>query len=331
MSAGVWIARDASDNGMSLEQPASDIPLSPDVATGKLPSPSGNGSAPDPFDPATLRLSQDYAASLGVKKALLTIPVKKPDKSWFVRAHPDEAYHLNTCVIELKTDQELYLVSPHLWPALAGESTFVPKALFTAISRQGVLFVWHVRLPGADGKIDAWSQSALARLTWPSRVGCECPQTWALVPMTSIRPRPIFRNPPGPKCLSENCYESLSRTSKSIPSIIPCCASCAGRFERWPAWIAFAKSGWPTSNFSPHQASGPIRFAWWLANSEAVAFCDSGRMMVLPGFPLRTDAKVVRWPDRYMDDRGKTMWEKVQTIFADLGSSKGEGITDDTL
>lgn len=40
--------------------------------------------------------------------------------------------------------------------------------------------------------------------------------------------------------------------------------------------------------------------------------------LVLPGFPLRTDAKVVRWPDRYMDPRGAGMWQTVQTILAEL-------------
>ena len=30
--------------------------------------------------------------------------------------------------------------------------------------------------------------------------------------------------------------------------------------------------------------------------------------LVLPGFPLRTDAKVVRYPDRYTDPRGERMW-----------------------
>ena len=33
--------------------------------------------------------------------------------------------------------------------------------------------------------------------------------------------------------------------------------------------------------------------------------------LVLPGFPLRTDAKIVRHPDRYQDDRGRGMWETV--------------------
>jgi hypothetical protein len=62
--------------------------------------------APDPFDPASLRLSGEVAAGLGVKKALLTVPVRKPDKSWFVRVHADPNYALETAVIELKEDGE---------------------------------------------------------------------------------------------------------------------------------------------------------------------------------------------------------------------------------
>src|SRR5262249_17913122 len=60
-----------------------------------------------------------------------------------------------------KEDRETYLVAPALWPALVAESTFSPRALFTAVSRQGVTFLWPVRLPGPDGKVDEWSRSAL--------------------------------------------------------------------------------------------------------------------------------------------------------------------------
>jgi hypothetical protein len=128
-------------------------------------------AGPDPFDVDSLRISQDFSAALGVKKALLTVPVRKPSKEWFVRTHPDETYRLQTAVIELKEDREVYLVAPQLWPELAGESTFSPRALFTAMNRQGVLFLWPVRLPGSDGKLDEWSRTALegaelARKQW---------------------------------------------------------------------------------------------------------------------------------------------------------------------
>jgi hypothetical protein len=44
--------------------------------------------------------------------------------------------------------------------------------------------------------------------------------------------------------------------------------------------------------------------------------------VVLAGFPLRTDAKVVRYPDRYMDDRGRRMWETVQRSLDELTAAQ---------
>jgi hypothetical protein len=117
--------------------------------------------APDPFDPESLRLGQEFETAVGVRKTLITVPVRKPDKSWFVQVHPAESYCLKTAVIELKEDREIYLIAHSLWPELAGESTFGARALFTTITRQGVVFFWPIRLPGHDGKLDAWSESAL--------------------------------------------------------------------------------------------------------------------------------------------------------------------------
>ena len=68
--------------------------------------------APNPFDPARFRLSQDFQATLGVKKALLTVPVRKPSKEWWVQAHPNRDYWMETMVLELKEDRETYLVEP---------------------------------------------------------------------------------------------------------------------------------------------------------------------------------------------------------------------------
>jgi hypothetical protein len=126
---------------------------------------TGNVPVVDPFDPSRLRLSQDFVAAAGVKKVLNTIPVRKPSKEWFVMTHPDPSYRIQTCVVELKEDSETYLVDPSLWPELAGESTFSPRALMTAINRQGVLFLWPIRLPGPDGRLYEWSRSAMEAAT----------------------------------------------------------------------------------------------------------------------------------------------------------------------
>jgi len=121
----------------------------------------GSNTPPDPFDPASLRLTGDMTAALGVSKALITVPVKKPEKSWFVRVHPDPNYQVATAVLELKEERETYLVAPALRSALAGESMFQPRSLHTAVNRQGVVFLWPLRIAGQDGKVDEWSRSAI--------------------------------------------------------------------------------------------------------------------------------------------------------------------------
>src|SRR5262245_52474153 len=111
------------------------------------------------FNLSRLRLGQDFAEQLGVKKLLSTVPVRKPDRQSFVRVHPDPTRRLDTATLTLKDERETYLVDPSLWRELPGE--LVPTALFTAITRQGVVFLWPVRLPGPDGRLDSWSRSAL--------------------------------------------------------------------------------------------------------------------------------------------------------------------------
>ena len=37
--------------------------------------------------------------------------------------------------------------------------------------------------------------------------------------------------------------------------------------------------------------------------------------VILDGFRLRSDAKIVRWPDRYMDGRGREFWGRVMSLL----------------
>ena len=114
---------------------------------------------PNPFDPAALRLDQSFADSVGVKKRLMTVPVRKPNRQDFVRVHPDPSVRLTpAAIIEVKEDREVYLVTPNMAQELPGE--FAAATLFTAINRQGVLHLWPVKLPGPDGKHNEWHRSA---------------------------------------------------------------------------------------------------------------------------------------------------------------------------
>ena len=126
----------------------SSVPAGTENAT----TPTNN---PDPFAPENLRLSQSFTETVGVKKLLTTIPVRKPSPQDFVRVRPGPEYRENFPIVDLKDDREEYIVTAGLVPELVGE--YVTKTLFLATNRQGTLFFWPVRLPGSDGKdLDWW-------------------------------------------------------------------------------------------------------------------------------------------------------------------------------
>jgi hypothetical protein len=110
-------------------------------------------------DLSRLRLPQNFEAHLGAKRLHLTIQVRKPDGQWFSRVYPEESGRMMTMAIELKEDREIYLVDPSLWSELAGE--VMPMQLFAAMNRQGVPFIWPVKLPREDGRHNEWHRSLL--------------------------------------------------------------------------------------------------------------------------------------------------------------------------
>jgi hypothetical protein len=114
--------------------------------------------APDPFDLASLRLKSSFLESAGVQKLLTTVPSRRPNPQDWVRVHPSPEYRENFAMIDLKEDGEDFLVRPELAGELAGE--FVLKTVFTAINRQGVVFLWPVRLPAPDERKSDWTRTA---------------------------------------------------------------------------------------------------------------------------------------------------------------------------
>jgi hypothetical protein len=124
---------------------------------------------PDPFNLDGLRIPQNFTETVGVRKLLTTVPVRKPNPQDFCRVHAGEAFSANVRVIELKEDRELYLIAPALVGELAPETKV--KTLYTAINRQGVLFLWPVSYPISDERELEWHRSLreaaeLAKTEW---------------------------------------------------------------------------------------------------------------------------------------------------------------------
>jgi hypothetical protein len=118
--------------------------------------------APDPFNPASLRSGGNPFGEMASRAVLATVRCRRPTKTeWFqVRAGDEWQLQTNVLVMERGFDKEVYLVAPELWVDL--ESELTPALLLACINRSGGPFVWWIRLPGPDGRINSWTQSALA-------------------------------------------------------------------------------------------------------------------------------------------------------------------------
>lgn len=123
----------------------------------------------DLLDLSTITLSQDFRKNLELKKITTEVPVRRPHSQEFIQVHPDSKYCLETAVLELKIERETWLVEPSLWGLLPNE--IVPKILYATINLQNVIFLWPIRMPSLDGRLDKWNDSAhtivdVAKKTW---------------------------------------------------------------------------------------------------------------------------------------------------------------------
>jgi hypothetical protein len=131
----------------------------PPVEETETPSSAApSAAAPDPFDLASLRLNPSFLETAGVKKLLTTVPVKRPSPQDFVRVHSAPEFRENFAMVDLKDDREEYLVHQTILPELTGEVVY--KTVFTAVNRQGVVFLWPIRLPAPDDRKTEWPRSA---------------------------------------------------------------------------------------------------------------------------------------------------------------------------
>jgi hypothetical protein len=146
---------------------ASQNPIPPEAESDKFGvSKDGDalsGSALTPpsefFDPVKLRIAPDYLAQGAVKKLLTHIPIRKPNSQRFIRVHSDRNYRITSALIELKEERETYLVTPEYFAELEEDLQTI-FTLYLAIDRAGILFLWPVRMPGPDGRINSWHSTA---------------------------------------------------------------------------------------------------------------------------------------------------------------------------
>ena len=115
----------------------------------------GHSPQKSPF--SSLRLTQNFGETLGVKKVLTTVPVGKPSKDRFFRTHPSPSWVFPTWILENQVAGETYLVSTEVASVLGNLAR--PVELYAAIDRQNNPFLIPIPLPGPNGVRNPWHES----------------------------------------------------------------------------------------------------------------------------------------------------------------------------
>ena len=117
-----------------------------------------NGKTSGMFDPANLRVSQDFDEQANVETIHGTIPVRRPNRQDFIRVRAGEDWQLRVAVIENSEDKVLWIVLPGLAKTVSDEVATVLLRL--AVNLNGVPFLWPLKI-SRDGKSNSWNQSAM--------------------------------------------------------------------------------------------------------------------------------------------------------------------------
>jgi hypothetical protein len=115
------------------------------------------------FDLDALRLPQNFGETLGVKRLITRVPVRKPLKTEFFRVRTGEEWRLQTMILELKEEGETFILLPSVWEEIP--ELLKPAMLHTAIDRRNNVFLIPVPLPGQDGRRNPWHQSLHSAVT----------------------------------------------------------------------------------------------------------------------------------------------------------------------
>jgi hypothetical protein len=151
-------------------------------------APPGDGR-PSVFD--DLASAQYVEANLGPpsRRALTRIQVKKPDKQWYFRAHPE--FKFQCLLFEDEDTNTKYYVHPRLTDVF-GEFAR-PVLLRLCQSRLGTLFLFPVKLaPDVTGYWNATARDAAQRAetTWVSMRSCREEQGYAIYDAEGDIPEP---------------------------------------------------------------------------------------------------------------------------------------------
>ena len=109
------------------------------------------------LDRVKARASQQSV--IGVTTEYTVIPIRNPKPDEFFRVTPDEGYSVNVNILQMKTDNEWYLVDEDILLDIQLESQLKVMQLYVCVTQNSTPFVCLIPLPDSDGRLNSWHES----------------------------------------------------------------------------------------------------------------------------------------------------------------------------
>ncbi len=153
----------------------------------------------DPTDLSQIRLSQDFEEGAAVRKQQ-KLWAGKPSKQEFIRVRPGSEWTTKAASLELKDERETYIITADTQAELARSelaSEVCPVRIFVAITAQGNLFLWPVKLAKLASRENEWHRSAMdaaekAMTTWVRIVPNQQAKGYDLYEPVATFPEPVW-------------------------------------------------------------------------------------------------------------------------------------------
>ena len=96
---------------------------------------------------------------IGVTTEYTVIPIRNPKPDEFFRVTPGEGYSMDVNILQMKTDNEWYLVDEDILPEIQLESQLKVMQLYVCVTQNSTPFVCLIPLPDSDGRLNSWHES----------------------------------------------------------------------------------------------------------------------------------------------------------------------------
>ena len=106
-----------------------------------------------------VKVKASQQSVIGVTTEYTVIPIRNPKPDEFFRVTPGEGYSMNVNILQMKTDNEWYLVDEDILPEIQLESQLKVMQLYVCVTQNSTPFICLIPLPDSDGKLNSWHES----------------------------------------------------------------------------------------------------------------------------------------------------------------------------